>query len=130
VIMEELIRIAAVCLIGALLTVFLKKDSPEIGLMLALAVCAVVLIAMTRSIGEILDVLYQMIAWSGVGTEVFEPLVKIVGIALVCRVSSELCRDAGQGAMASLLEMGGAFGAIWIAVPLFRAVWEVLRSMI
>ena len=128
--MEVFLRVAAVCVVGAVLAVFLKIDSPELGLLLALAVCVVVMITMAGSIKEILDMLRQMMAWSGIGTEVFAPLVKIVGIALICRVGTELCRDAGQGAMASLVEMGGAFGAILMAMPLLRAVWEILRSMI
>ena len=128
--MEVFLRVAAVCVVGAVLAVFLKNDSPELGLLLALAVCAVVMIAMTGPIKDILDMLRQMMARSGIGAEVFEPLVKIVGIALICRIGTELCRDAGQGAMASLVEMGGAFGAILMAVPLFRAVWEILQSML
>ena len=84
--MEVFLRVAAVCVVGAVLAVFLKNDSPELGLLLALAVCAVVMIAMTGPIKDILDMLRQMMAWSGIGAEVFEPLVKIVGIALICRI--------------------------------------------
>ena len=128
--MEMMLRVAAVCVVGAVLAVFLKDDSPGLGLLLALAVCVTVMIAMAGSIKEILDILRQMMDWSGIGGEVFTPLVKIVGIALICRVGTELCRDAGQGAMASLVEMGGVFGALLTAVPLLRAVWEILRSML
>ena len=128
--MEELIRIAAVCVIGAVMAVFLKKTAPETGLLLTLAVCVVVMLALLRPLGEIWELVHQMAAWSGVEQEVFEPLLKTVGIALLCRVGTELCRDAGQSAMASLVEMVGAFGAILVALPLFRAVWELLESLL
>ncbi|MBO4854618.1 MAG: stage III sporulation protein AD [Oscillospiraceae bacterium] len=128
--MEEIIRVSAVCVIGGVMAVFLKKTAPEAGVLLALAVCVAVMLALIRPVGEILDLIHQMAAWSGVESEIFEPLLKTVGIALLCRVSTELCRDAGQNAMASLVETGGAFGAILVALPLFRAVWELLESLL
>ena len=68
--------------------------------------------------------------WGGLSTDIFSPLWKTVGIALITRVGTELCKDAGENAMASLVEMTGAFGAVLVAIPLFQAVWEMLRSLI
>ncbi|MBE6989382.1 MAG: stage III sporulation protein AD [Ruminococcaceae bacterium] len=128
--MEEVMRIAAVCVIGAVGAVFLKRTSPEIGLLLVLAICAAAAAALLGPAAEVLDLLRQMMIWSGMSEEIFVPLLKTLGIALICRVSTELCRDAGQSAMATLVEMGGALGAVLVAVPLLRAVWETLQSLI
>ena len=128
--MDSIVRFTAVCVIGAVLALFVKKNSPDMGLMVALAVCAVVLASLLIPVREILDLLRQMIEWSGLQEEVFMPLLKTLGIGLICRVGADLCRDAGQSAVASLVEMGGAFGAILVSVPLLRAVWEMLQSLI
>ena len=52
------------------------------------------------------------------------------GIALLSRTGSDLCRDAGEGAIASVLETAGAVAAIAVSLPLFRAAWELLRSLL
>lgn len=62
--------------------------------------------------------------------ELLAPLVKTLGIALVSRLGTEICRDAGQGAMAAVLETAGAFGAVLVSLPLVRAAWELLRSLV
>ena len=62
--------------------------------------------------------------------ELFTPLIKTVGIALLSRTGSDLCRDAGEGAIASVLETAGAVAAIAVSLPLFRAAWELLRSLL
>ena len=49
---------------------------------------------------------------------------------IIIRVGTELCKDAGENAMASLVEMTGAFGAVLVAIPLFQAAWEMLRALI
>ena len=66
----------------------------------------------------------------GLPPELLAPLVKTLGIALVSRLGTEICRDAGQGAMAAVLETAGAFGAVLVSLPLVRAAWELLRSLV
>jgi len=122
--------LTAVCVIGAVLAALLKHERPEMGLLLALSVCVAVLAAAGDSLGAVRDLADQMIATSGVDAELFAPLLKILGLSLVCRLGTELCRDAGEGAIAALVEIGGAAGAILLATPLFRAVWTLLRSLI
>mgnify|MGYP000711703044 FL=1 len=46
------------------------------------------------------------------------------------RLGGEICRDAGQGAMAAVLDTAGAFGAVLVSLPLVRAAWELLRTLV
>ena len=128
--METIIRFTVICVIGGVLAVFVKKSSPDLGLMVSIAVCIVVLAALLAPLQEVVGLLRQMMEWSGMPEEVFAPLLKTLGIALLCRVGGDLCQDAGQSAVASLVEMGGALGTILVSVPLLRAVWEMLQSLI
>ena len=58
------------------------------------------------------------------------PLLKTVAISLISRIGGALCRDAGEGAMAGLVEMAGAFAAILVSLPLFRAAWQMLEELL
>lgn len=128
--MELIVKVTAVCLVGALLAALLKKSNPELALLLALASCVVVLVVVIRGLEDIFAFLEEIVTWGGLSADIFSPLWKTVGIALITRIASELCKDAGENAMASLVEMTGAFGAVLVAIPLFQAVWEMLRSLI
>lgn len=68
--------------------------------------------------------------WGQLPEQLFQPLLKTVCIALICRTGSDLCRDAGEGALASVLETAGAVAAIVVSLPLFRAVWDLLESLL
>ena len=127
--METAAKIAAVCLLGALLTALLKKTSPDTALLLALAVCVVVLTALARGLEEVISFLRELLDWGGLSVELFAPLLKTVAIALISRVGGALFRDAGEGAMASLVEIAGAFAAILVSLPLFRAAWRMLEEL-
>ena len=128
--MEYIVKVAAVCLLGAVLALLLRKSNPELSLLLALAVCAAVLTVLIKGLGDVYHFLGEIVLWGGLSADLFSPLWKTVGIALIARAGTELCKDAGENAMASLIEMTGAFGAILVAIPLFQAVWDMLRSLI
>ena len=58
-----------------------------------------------------------------------EPLYKTVGIALVVRVGSSLCADAGESALGKVVETAGAVCALVAALPLLRTVLELLMEL-
>ena len=122
--METVVQIAAVCLAAAILGAVLRQHSPETAAVLGLAVCAVVGVLLLRGLAE------ELAAAGGLPEGLFTPLVKTLGIALVSRLGGEICRDAGQGAMAAVLDTAGAFGAVLVSLPLVRAAWELLRTLV
>ena len=123
-------KVTALCLVGAVLAALLKKSSPELALLLALAACAAVLLALMRGVETVTAFVREVMQWGGGESALVAPLFKTVAIALGSRTGADLCRDGGEGAMASLVEAGGAFGAVVVSLPLFGAVWELLSGMI
>ena len=123
-------RVTALCLTGALLAVLLHRSGGELALLLSLAVCGVAAMVLIEPLEEPRDFWEDAAAWGELPVELFTPLIKTVGIALLSRTGSDLCRDAGEGAIASVLETAGAVAAIAVSLPLFRAAWELLRSLL
>lgn len=128
--MDTLLRLAALCLLGALLAVLLRRGGGELALLLVLAVCGVAVALLLEPLGQLRDFWEEASAWGQLPEQLFQPLLKTVCIALICRTGSDLCRDAGEGALASVLETAGAVAAIVVSLPLFRAVWDLLESLL
>lgn len=127
--MEQVFQVTALCLVGALLAVVVRRGSPELALLLTLAAVAAVLLALAEPVRELLAFLTELGERSGVSEELFVPLYKTVGIALVVKVGGELCRDAGESALASVVETAGAVCALLAALPLLRAVLSLLLEL-
>ena len=96
----------------------------------AVGILVAVLLALVRGVETVTAFVREVMQWGGVESALFAPLFKTVAIALISRTGADLCRDAGEGAMASLVETAGAFGAVVVSLPLFGAVWELLSGMI
>ena len=127
--MELTSRVTALCVVGAILALVLKKTSPEQALLLVLCAAVAGLALLTDGLGELVEFLRELGERSGVSETLFVPLYKTVGIGLVAKVGGDLCRDAGGAALASVVETAGAVCALLAAMPLLRAVLELLMEL-
>lgn len=121
---------AAVCLIGAVLAVVLKKSGAEWALLLSLTAAGAALLLLFQEAEDVLSLLREMVTAAGLAPKLFTPLLKTAVIALIGRVGAALCRDAGESALAAVLETAAAFGAIMASLPLFEMVWDMLRTLL
>ena len=127
--MEQVIQITALCMVGALLARVVRRGNPEQALLLVLGCVVLALLSLVGSIRELLEFLAELGERSGVARELFVPLYKTVGIALIVRLGGEVCRDAGEAALAAALETAGSICALLIALPLLRAVLSMLLEL-
>lgn len=126
--MEEVFRITALCLTAALLALVVRRGSGELAMLVTLAAVTVVLLGVARELSALADFLQELGQRSALPEELFHPLYKTLGIALVVRAGGALCRDAGESALAAALETAGGVCGLVVALPLLRRVLELLME--
>ena len=124
--MEHVFQITALCLIVSLLTLLVKRGSGELAMLLSLAAVVTILLSLGEGFRELITCLRTLGQRSGLPEELFLPLYKTVGIAWVVKAGGNLCRDAGESALAAALEMAGSVCALVVALPLVQAVLDML----
>ena len=127
---EQAVQAAAVCVTAALLALVVKRGSPESALLLALGAAVAVLLSLAGAVGNIADMFRELGDVSGIPRELLVPLYKTVGIAVVVKIGGGLCADAGERALAAVVETAGAVCALAAALPLLQAVLELMTELI
>lgn len=128
--MTDIIKIAAIAIISAVCAVVVKKNVQELGMVLALTAGVLILSYALSAIQSVRDLLEMLADTAGLAPAVLAPVVKTVGIAVVTHVSAEVCRDAKEGGIASFLETAGAAAALFVALPLVRAVLDMVTGLL
>ena len=59
-----------------------------------------------------------------------ETLLKIIGIAYIAEFGVQITKDAGQGAIASKIELGGKVLILVLAIPILTALIETILSFL
>ena len=123
-------EIAALAVAAALCALVVKREAGGAALVLGLAAGAVILgqvLGAAEAVRALMDELGER---AGLSPAVLDPVIKTVGIAILTRISSEVCRDAGESGIAAAVETAGAVLALWIALPLLRAVLDTATSLL
>ena len=127
--METVLKIAAVCVLAAILALLLKKGSPEIGILITVAAAAAAFRFLLGQFRELTDFFEELAATANLGRELISPLYKSIGVALVVKIGGGLCRDAGESALAAVIETAGAVCALLVSLPLLGAVLSMLMEL-
>ena len=56
-------------------------------------------------------------------------VLKITGIAYIAEFGAEICRDAGEGAIAAKIEMAGKVIIIALAVPIITSLLDLVLKI-
>ena len=126
--MELVCKAAALGLTAALLALLLQKTEPSQALLLGLAAAAALLTLGLGVFRELRDFFQDLSREAGISASLTLPVLKSLGITVVGRFSGDLCRDAGQSAVASALETCSAAAALYAALPLVRLVVSLLGA--
>lgn len=121
---------AAVAIVTAICAVVVKKQVPEVGLVLALCAGAIILSFALDSMSSVTGLMEALSDSAGLSPAVLSPVVKTVGIAIITRISAEVCRDAKEGGLAAFVETAGAALALVVCVPLMKSVLSMLERLL
>lgn len=122
----ELLKLMALCALCVLPVALLRRTAPEQALLLTIAVLAAVLVRCFGAAAPLLEEIGGLFDRAGIERAYLSVLLRTTAAALVTRFCADLCRDGGSQALASAVETIGAAAALVIALPLLKAVIEML----
>ena len=100
-------QIIAIALTGAVLSITVKQYKPELSIGIGIITGIIIFFSVAEGISEIFLDISEIMYKSGVSQGYLAAVLKVVGISYVTQFSAEVCRDSGQGAIASKLEIAG-----------------------
>jgi stage III sporulation protein AD len=126
----EIIQIVGFGLVAAFLALVLKEQKANFAFLITLMVGAGIFIFLIDKIGQILDMLQRIAINANVNLVYVETLLKIIGIAYIAEFGAQITRDAGQGAIASKIELGGKILILVMAIPILTVIIETVLTLI
>ena len=126
----ELIRIAGIGIIGAILAVVIAERKPEMAMLIGLAFGVMALILAAGRASAVISLIDDSIKKSGIDSKLIVPIFKITGLAYITQFSTDACRDANQNGIASKIEIVGKIMMLAVAVPIATALIEIITTIV
>lgn len=128
--MTLLIKAAVTVIVGALMSLLLRRSAPELGLAVSISVSLLAAAFAMELVSGLSEILNLVCEETGLSAAVFAPVMKCVGVGIVTRLSADICRDAGQSAASSAVELCGTACALVTALPLIRSLLKMISEML
>lgn len=128
--MSDALKVAAAGIIAAVCALTVRKQVPELALLLSLCTGVLILLYCSGALAAVTDFMDELTEAGGLSPEIIAPVVKATGIAIVTRLGADVCRDAGEGAVAASVEAAGAVLALLVVLPLMSGILALLKELL
>ncbi|MGV3487616.1 MAG: stage III sporulation protein AD [Tuberibacillus sp.] len=126
----EILQIVGLGLVATFLALILNEHKPIFALLLVIFVGALIFIFLIGKISQVLETLERLAVNAKLNIVYVETILKIVGIAYIAEFGVQIARDAGQGALASKIELAGKVIILVMAIPIISAIIKAVIGMI
>lgn len=123
-------RAAGAVLIAVVLGLSLGNQSRELGVLLTIAVCCMVVVTALNYLEPVVDFLKQLEALCQTSDGWLSILLKAVGIGLIAEVAALVCGDAGNGSLGKTLQILGSAVILWMSIPVFTSLMELIQQIL
>ena len=126
----DILRIVGFALMSAVLCILLRQYKPEYALLASLAAGAVILTMLLSDFQSVLGEISLIASNDIIRQDYLELLFKAMGICFVTQIACDVCKDAGESAISTKLEIAGKITVLSISLPLFRQILTFVSMLI
>ena len=126
----DIVKIIGVGLTTAIIIIILKQYKPEFTIYVSLVAGTIILFMVMDKLNGIINILQALANKTGAGSSFLGILLKITGIAILTEFSVSICKDSGETAIASKIDLGGKIIIIGISIPIMTALLELIISIL
>jgi stage III sporulation protein AD len=126
----DIVKIIGVGLFALIIIIILKQYKPEFTVYVSIIAGAIILFMVIGKIQAIINLLSNLTSKMGTGSQFLKILLKITGIAILTEFAVSICKDSGETAIASKIDLGGKIIIISISIPIITALLELVINIL
>ena len=126
----EIIKIIGIALIALIIIILLKQYKPEFAIYISLLTGVLILLLVIDKLTMITQLLETIASKTSINSEFISLLLKITGIAFLSEFAVSICKDSGEGAIASKIELGSKIIIIAMSIPIISSLLEVILKIL
>ena len=128
--MSEVVKIIGIGMIALILIIIVKQYRPEFAIYISIITGALILLISLQKMSGIVTLIKGISEKSGIKGEFLSILLKITGIAILAEFAVSVCKDSGESAIASKIEMGSKVIIISMSVPIISSLLELMLNIL
>ena len=126
----DILKIVGIGLISLIIIIIIKQYRPEFAIYVSLLAGVLIFSLIFGKISGIISMLNNLASKSSINMEFLNLLIKITGIAFLTEFAVSICKDSGESAIASKIDIGGKVTIIAISIPIISSLLETVIKVL
>ncbi len=126
----EIVQVVGLGLIAAVLVIILREYRPELAMQVSLAAGVIIMLMVIGRIVGAVQVITETAVGAGINLVYLQTLLRVIGIAYLAEFGAQICRDAGEGSIASRIELAAKVIILVMAIPIIVEVMDSIMTLI
>lgn len=123
-------KIALIGIAGAILAMVTKQFKPEYSTIVLFAVCLFLVGYLTSGLGEVLNFVQTLQKKVPISSTYIKILFKLLAIAYVCQIASNLCEDLGYRSISFQIETIGKISILLLSIPIIQSLLDTVEHLL
>ncbi len=125
-----MIKIVAFCIVTVLIAVVLKKYNSIYSVLISVAGCIFVILMIAEDFFSIVSKVTSLASDFSYTYSYIKLMIKTLGICIITQIVSDMCIDAGEKAMSTIVETGAKVTVIAMMMPLFETLVNIISGIV
>lgn len=126
----EIIKVLILAIIVSILSVLLKQIKPEYSLICVLVGSGILIIYILNAFQNIFGFFMQIVDKTGIDGDMFNTMLKIIGVGYLIEFSSSICIDSGNNSMADKVVLAGKLIIFALSLPIISNLFNLVMELI
>lgn len=114
----------------ALGVLLLRQVKPELAVVVGLVGTILIFMMVVSGLTQIISSIHGIVNQTGLATQLFASILKIVGIGYLCEIAASICQEAGAKSVADMVILGGKIIIMVLAIPIIQALVDVVLGVL
>ena len=126
----DIVKVIGIGLISLIIIIIVRQYKPEFTLYVSLLAGALILLFIMDKLEGIIDLLTTLSSKTAINNEFLVLLIKITGIAFLTEFAVSRCKDTGESAIASRIDMGVKVIIVSMSIPIISSLLETVVEIL
>lgn len=126
----DIVKIIGIAFLAVIIILILKQYRPEYAMYVSILAGAIIILMSLGKLDGIIILLNTISSKTSANGQFLSILLKITGIAFLTEFAVSVCKDSGETAIASKVDLGGKIIIIAISVPIISSLLETVIKVL
>jgi stage III sporulation protein AD len=123
-------KIVGFGIIATTLVIILKNQKPEIALICVIASSVIMFTLIFDDLKNVISLINSLVSNSYINNSYIKIILKVIGISYIVEFGKDICKDAGESAIANKIEMAGKVIIVSLSIPVIASLVDIVSEIL